>query len=44
MGTTKDTTAKNDVTKTAQITWDEHIFIESGKVKAKEIEEALIEI
>ena len=30
MSKNKDTTSKKDVTKSAQITWDEHMFIESG--------------
>ena len=38
----KVTSAKNNITRSTQVKWDEHLFIESGVLKQKEIEEAVI--
>ena len=36
----KVTTAKNNIARSTQVKWDEHLFIESGFLKQSEIEEA----
>jgi hypothetical protein len=40
----KVTSAKNNITRSTQVKWDEHLFIESGVLKQAEIEEAVITI
>ena len=44
MGKNKQTTAKDNCTRSTQMKWDEHLFLETGKVGSKEVEEGLIEI
>ena len=44
MNKNKDTSAKNDCTRSSILKWDEHLFLDIGEVKAKDIEEQLIEI
>lgn len=44
MGKNKQSTSKDNCTRSTQIKWDEHLFLETGKVSSKEIEEGLIEI
>jgi hypothetical protein len=39
MGSEKQTTAKNDISRSSQVKWDEHIFLETAEVKAAEIQE-----
>lgn len=36
----KVTAAKNNIARSTQVKWDEHLFIESGFLKQSEIEEA----
>lgn len=44
MGKIKQTSVKKDVTSTTIVKFDEHIFINTGKIETKDIEEALIEV
>ena len=44
MGKELQTTAKNDITRSSTVKWDEHLFLEVGEVKAGDIQEAMIEV
>jgi len=44
MGTTASTSAKKGVTRTTPVKWDEHLFLEAGKVTGKEMQASLIQI
>ena len=44
MGESKQTAAKEDVTRSQEVKWDEHIYIESGEVKGADFADELIEI
>lgn len=44
MGKTKSTNAQKDITPASEVMWDEHLFFETGKVTAKEIEAGMIVI
>lgn len=44
MGKTASTSAKKGVTRTTPVKWDEHLFLEAGKVTSKEIQASLIQI
>jgi|TARA_B110000285_G_scaffold138237_1_gene154779 hypothetical protein len=44
MGKTASTSAKKGVTRTTPVKWDEHLFLEAGKVTGKEMQASLIQI
>ena len=44
MGKTASTSAKKGVTRTTPVKWDEHLFLEAGKVTGKEMQARLIQI
>lgn len=44
MGQTASTTAKKGVTRTTPVKWDEHLFLDVGKVTGKEMQASLIQI
>jgi hypothetical protein len=44
MGQTASTSAKKGVTRTTPVKWDEHLFLEAGKVTGKEMQASLIQI
>ena len=41
-GKDKVTSSKNDITRSTQVTWDEHLFLETGPQSKADIEEAMI--
>jgi hypothetical protein len=43
-GKNKSSSAKNNITRSTMVKWDEHLFLESGFLKKSEIEEAIIDI
>ena len=43
-GKDKTSSAKDNITRSTQVKWDEHLFLESGFLKKSEIEEAQITI
>ena len=44
LANSKSTTAKSGITRTTQVKWDEHLFIDSPKLTEQEVSASMIEI